>query len=212
MLEHFLMIKTSDRPDGPASSGTTSSRESRMAEPPRPEAVIADMGYRVVTVREEKRGKELAERSDAVILAVPSSELELWAKRVMAWRDWPVLWWCEEASVTEDCYGNLDVDGILFPGMSHAQMNWTLMLSSSHHLRRTQWQKEREQLLARLEERKWIERAKAILCEMKNISEAEAYEFLRTQAMKDRKRVVDVASSIVKVYQWITDNKGEKRL
>ena len=99
------------------------------------------------------------------------------------------------------------MDGVLFRGMTPAQFHWTLMFSSSHHLGRTQWQKEREQLLSRLEERKWIERAKAILCEMKKISEADAYEFLRTQAMNERKRVVDVASSIVNVYQWISENK-----
>lgn len=41
----------------------------------------------------------------------------------------------------------------------------------------------------------------------KNISEAEAYDVLRKQAMNERKRMVDVATSIVKVYQILQDQK-----
>ena len=76
---------------------------------------------------------------------------------------------------------------------------------------RTQWKKEREQLLAKLEERKWIDRAKSILSEVKNIPEAEAYEFLRKQAMNERRRIVDVAVSIVKVYSLLLEQNPRGR-
>jgi two-component system, response regulator / RNA-binding antiterminator len=207
MLQHFLVI----RPSGAAAADAQAEEKRSWDEADRsgirPETAITALGFRVQALRGDQKAKALASKCEAVILAVPSSCLDEWVTRVLSWRDWPVIWWCGEAAVTESCHGGLEVDGVLFPGMTPAQIHWTLMISSSHHLRRTQWQKEREQLLGRLEERKWIERAKAILCEMKQISEADAYDFLRTQAMNERKRVVDVASSIVNVYQWISENK-----
>ncbi|GIO34076.1 hypothetical protein J2TS6_52170 [Paenibacillus albilobatus] len=54
--------------------------------------------------------------------------------------------------------------------------------------------------MARIEERKWIDQAKGILCELKNISDAEAYDLLRKQALNERKRMVDVATSIVRLH------------
>lgn len=207
MLQHFLVIRPSD---GSAADASTEGKRGtgEAARPDKqPESAITALGFRVQSLRGDQKAKAVASKCEAVILAVPSSCLDEWVTRVLSWRDWPVIWWCSEASVTESCHGGLEVDGVMYPGMTPAQIHWTLMISSSHHLRRTQWQKEREQLLGRLEERKWIERAKAILCEMKHISEADAYEFLRTQAMNERKRMVDVASSIVNVYQWISENK-----
>ncbi|MNP81963.1 ANTAR domain protein [compost metagenome] len=59
------------------------------------------------------------------------------------------------------------------------------------------------QLVSRLEERKWIDMAKQILCDMNRISEAEAYDVLRKRAMNERKRMVDIATSIVKAHQQL---------
>lgn len=209
MLQHFLVIRPSDAAGADASMERKRSRDAadRDGSGMDPERAITALGFRVQSLQGDQKAKAVVSKCQAVILAVASSCLDEWVTRVLSWRDWPVIWWCGEAAVTESCHGGLEVDGVLFPGMTPAQIHWSLMISSSHHLRRTQWQKEREQLLGRLEERKWIERAKAILCEMKQISEADAYEFLRTQAMNERKRVVDVASSIVNVYQWISENK-----
>lgn len=212
MLHDFLIVRPFDRRPAPSLSsaaGISCTRASNALSPlpDRPETAISSLGLRVRAPRDETTAKEWAAKSDAVILCMEAGELDAWVKRVSAWRDWPVLWWCDSADHAEGCQSHLDVDGILFPGMSHAELHWAFMLGSSHYLRRTQWQKEREQLLERLEERKWIERAKSVLCEIKHFSEAEAYEFLRKQAMNERKRMVDVASSIVKVYQLIADNK-----
>ncbi len=83
----------------------------------------------------------------------------------------------------------------------------SLLLGFNHFIMRCEWLQEREQLLSRLEERKWIDQAKSILSEIKGISEAEAYDFPRKQAMNERKRMVDVATSIVKVYQLLRMRK-----
>ncbi|MNN62293.1 ANTAR domain protein [compost metagenome] len=97
------------------------------------------------------------------------------------------------------------VDGILSPSMLAQEIHWILHFSSRQCFERHQWLKEKEQLLARIEERKWIDMAKGILSKAKNISESEAYDLLRKQAMNERKRMVDVATSIVKVYQLLQD-------
>lgn len=206
MLKSFLIVK-------PADQRSTDVSASAAAEMPQrktllqPETAISQLGLRAHISRNENAAKEWAAKSDAVILCVGIEHIEAWAKRASSWRSWPILWWNDGIKHAEGCLTHLDVDGILFPHMSKDEFHWSLLLGSSHYLRRTQWQKEREQLLERMEERKWIERAKAVLCEIKQISEAEAYDFLRKQAMNERKRMIDVASSIVKVYQLINDNK-----
>ncbi|MNY46685.1 Nitrate regulatory protein [compost metagenome] len=89
--------------------------------------------------------------------------------------------------------------------MQPQEIHWILHFSARQCFERQQWLKEREQLLSRIEERKWIDMAKGILSKAKNISESEAYDLLRKQAMNERKRMVDVATSIVKVYQLLQD-------
>jgi len=48
-----------------------------------------------------------------------------------------------------------------------------------------------------LEERKIIDRAKAILMRQRNLTEAEAYALLRTTAMNQNRRIVEIAQSLV---------------
>ena len=48
-----------------------------------------------------------------------------------------------------------------------------------------------------LAERKTIDRAKAILIESRNLSEAEAYTLLRTTAMNQSRRIIEVAEALI---------------
>ena len=48
-----------------------------------------------------------------------------------------------------------------------------------------------------LSDRKMIERAKGLLIQARNISEEEAYVLLRTTAMGQGRKVIDVATSLV---------------
>jgi len=50
-----------------------------------------------------------------------------------------------------------------------------------------------------LDDRKLIERAKALLMQKRGFSESEAYAALRTQAMKQSAKIADVARQIIKV-------------
>ena len=56
---------------------------------------------------------------------------------------------------------------------------------------------ELEEAKTQLEERKVIDRAKMILMKMKGIEEEAAYGLLRRNAMNEKKRIVDIAQSII---------------
>jgi response regulator NasT len=57
--------------------------------------------------------------------------------------------------------------------------------------------RELEQARSELEDRKIIEQAKGILMRTRNLSEAEAYALLRSTAMNQNRRMVDIAQSLV---------------
>ena len=48
-----------------------------------------------------------------------------------------------------------------------------------------------------LEDRKIIDRAKGILMKMKNLGEDDAYSLMRSTAMREKKKIVDIAQSII---------------
>lgn len=56
---------------------------------------------------------------------------------------------------------------------------------------------ELEQARGELEDRKIIEQAKGILMRTRNLSEADAYALLRSTAMNQNRRMVDIAQSLV---------------
>lgn len=57
-----------------------------------------------------------------------------------------------------------------------------------------------DKLKNQLEERKAVEKAKGILMKMKNISEEEAFSFIRTEAMNKRKTLKEIADMILLVW------------
>ena len=56
---------------------------------------------------------------------------------------------------------------------------------------------ELEQAKSALEERKAIDRAKGILMKAKNLTEEEAYALMRKTAMNDKKKIAEIAQSII---------------
>jgi response regulator NasT len=54
-----------------------------------------------------------------------------------------------------------------------------------------------EKARSELEERKVVDRAKAILIQRRGLSEDEAHRLLRRSAMNENKRLIDVAQSII---------------
>ncbi|TDF88907.1 ANTAR domain-containing response regulator [Paenibacillus piri] len=212
MLQSFLLINEFENAGcSPPAAHRAASHTARSESVP--EATLLNMGFRVYTGSSAKELALLVPKADAALLYVPPEQVESWRKRVLALRSLPILWWCDSHSFpSRECRMDAGIDGMLGTAMSELEIHCALLLGVNHYFRRTEWEQEREQLLSRLEERKWVDQAKRILSEVKRITEAEAYDFLRKQAMNERKRVVDIATSIVKVYQLLQEeNKGGRR-
>ena len=58
-------------------------------------------------------------------------------------------------------------------------------------------QDELERTKSALEERKVIDRAKGILMKVKNLSEEEAYVLMRSTAMREKKKIAEIAQSVI---------------
>ncbi|WP_135557172.1 ANTAR domain-containing response regulator [Paenibacillus cymbidii] len=157
----------------------------------------------LIRVKSETEVKERLESVEAVVLHVPAARASEWQETIAGMRKLPVFWFCSETASPKEMDWGYTLDGVLFATLGTVEMQFALKWGIRTFQLRKRWAEEREQLLQRIEERKWIDQAKAVLCEVKGISEAEAYEFLRKQAMKERKRIGDIAASIVKVYQLI---------
>jgi response regulator NasT len=61
----------------------------------------------------------------------------------------------------------------------------------------TRLQAELEQAKTALEDRKVIDRAKGILMKAKNLTEEEAYALLRKTAMNEKKKIAEIAQSVI---------------
>lgn len=191
-------------------------RSPSAAKPLLPESVLRSCGYAVTRANNEEQARKLIADADAAVLHLPVSDIRAWGTQLHRWKFVPLLWWCSDSTATlsvEACEDDVMVDGVLTPSMKPQELHWTLHFGAKQCFERQQWQLERKQLLGKIEERKWIDMAKGILCEIKQITESEAYDLLRKQAMNERKRIVDVATSIVNVYQLIQNEKkgGSRR-
>jgi response regulator NasT len=58
-------------------------------------------------------------------------------------------------------------------------------------------QDELERTKTALEERKVIDRAKGILMKAKGLSEEEAYVLMRSTAMREKKKIAEIAQSVI---------------
>lgn len=173
-----------------------------------PEIMLEENGYQVQIADGDSSARvlRLLGEADAVVLDLPIEEIPEWEKLLSQSRPIPVLWWCSQqtaSSSAEACETEIAIDGILTPSMRDRELHWALHFAAKQCMERQQWASERKQLQSRLEERKWIDMAKGILADMKNISEAEAYDLLRKKAMNEHKRMVDVATAIVKAHQLL---------
>lgn len=193
---------------------STTVRSERQSVPPAnsllPVDVLQSNGYMVAYTDHAEQAKRLVLDADAVILHVPIGAVKSWGALLAADKRTPIVWWCDESSAMpslEDCEDDVAIDGILTPSMRGYEVHWALHLSAKQAVERRQWECERQQLLGRIEERQWIDKAKGVLCEIRQITESEAYHFLRKQAMLERKRMVDVAVHLVSVYETLQGNK-----
>ncbi|GGA05658.1 hypothetical protein GCM10008018_59590 [Paenibacillus marchantiophytorum] len=213
MLQSFILIDELKTTRSATSSSSTALNDSERSVESLPDEMLKDLGFRVYAASTVKEISFIIPKVDAVLLSVSPDQVEPWRNRVLALKSLPLFWWCDRLTFpSHECKVDGGIDGLIGSTMTALEVHCALLLGVNHYFQRTEWQQEREQLHSKLEERKWVDQAKRILCEIKGISEAESYDFLRKQAMNERKRMVDVATSIVKVYQLLQDqNQGGRK-
>jgi len=185
---------------------TVDSSSTTASEVTLPTHLLKECGYLVVHALTTEQAKKEIIHSDIILYILSLDKVNHWTPILTPLKRLPSLWWCNESTSKQSrefCENDPAIDGILTANMNDYELHWALHFAAKQCFERQQWVTERKLLEEKIEERKWIDKAKDILCRMKNISEAEAYDLLRKQAMNERKRLVDVASSIVKAYQLL---------
>jgi two-component system, response regulator / RNA-binding antiterminator len=89
------------------------------------------------------------------------------------------------------------VGAYVVDGLHKERVKTILDTAVSHFNTFNQLREELERANQALEDRKLIERAKGILMKERGVNESDAYGLLRTAAMNENRRLIDVARSVV---------------
>ncbi|GAB4067919.1 ANTAR domain-containing protein [Ancylobacter sonchi] len=89
------------------------------------------------------------------------------------------------------------VSAYIVDGLKKERVKPILDMTISRFRAFARLREELEQTKTQLEERKTIDRAKGILMRLKDLDEATAYALMRRTAMNEKKRLVDIAQSII---------------
>ena len=89
------------------------------------------------------------------------------------------------------------VSAYIVDGLKKERIKYILDTCISRFNAFSRLQGELDRTKSALEERKVIDRAKGILMKAKNLTEEEAYAMLRKTAMNEKKKIVDIAQSVI---------------
>lgn len=134
----------------------------------------------------------------AVILMDDLTELVDWTQVILRQEKGPVLW--AVSHLDERIYRDLDmadVKGILTPDIDSVTASCSIKMAIASWQREAKYRRLADKALADLGNRKQIEKAKGILMDRFRLSESEAYDRIRREAMNRRKSMVQIAESIL---------------
>ncbi|MDR6226739.1 ANTAR domain-containing response regulator [Desmospora profundinema] len=200
-MKSLLWVSDHTEHDKPDTTTPSATRKSHTDEALRQH--LTNTGFQVITTTYEDV-EEYSDGIDAIVWSVPAASLPVCQQRFPSVHYLPQLWRCDGSDPNRQRIERLGhVDGILYDGMDDNQVQWALRISLLHHQQRTEYQR----LERKLEERKWIDQAKWILRDAKQLSEAEAYQIIRKQAMNERKPMADIAHTIVQVHRLLHSSR-----
>lgn len=157
---------------------------------------LQELGYRIDSTETTALSHFRSTRYEFLVLDVPACRLKRSLKDANDCFSLPIFWWCEERKpATAAPYEK--VDGILCCGMNDNELQWSLLLGIKNYQRRLHLEREYAHLSTKFDERIAIEDAKIMLSKQYNISEISAYEMMRKQAMNERRKLADVARSVL---------------
>lgn len=157
---------------------------------------LKKLGYRVESVEAECMGELTQNRFEMIILDLPACRLKKWLHSANSLFSFPILWWCDERKPATAA-PHEKLDGVLCSGMNDNELQWSLLIGVKNYQMRVHLEREYRFLSSKLDEIKRVESAKLSLSRQKNISENKAYEMMRTQAMNERRKLIEVADSVL---------------
>jgi response regulator NasT len=110
----------------------------------------------------------------------------------------PIAMFVDESdTATIEAAIDAGVSAYVVDGLKKERIKHILDMSISRFRTFSRLKEELEQTKSALEERKLIDRAKGILMQTKKLSESAAYGLLRKTAMNEKRRIADIARSVV---------------
>ncbi len=165
--------------------------------------LAADPGLIVLRLKPHESLAEAvaAQQPDVVLvdMARPDRDALDGIRQVAAMHPRPVVLFVDEddPSFMEDAIG-AGVSSYNVLGIPPPDVKPILRAAVALFRRHQQAQNDLKQAESRLSERAIIDRAKAVLIKQRRLSEPDAYKWLRRQAMSRGRRIVDVASELVR--------------
>ncbi|MFE5323758.1 ANTAR domain-containing response regulator [Paenibacillus sp. NPDC056579] len=170
---------------------------------------LKELNYWVASIPAETLPTLQQRRFDILVLDVPACRLKQWLHEVNSRFSLPLLWWCEERKPATAAPHD-KVDGVLCCGMNDNELQWSLLLGVKNHQRRLHLEREYQFLATKFQEKKLVDDAKIMLSKINNISETTAYEMMRTQAMNERKKLVDIAQAVLSTNSLLVKASSSK--
>lgn len=171
-------------------------------------ATLQELGYQLVQCEHWQQLTRCCKEHDpdVIVLSVkrPSSVCLRALHDMTEQQPRPVVLFTEDdtRSIIESAI-KAGVSAYIVDGLEARRIATIMEVAIARFKQQQQLQTELYKAKTSLEERKWIDRAKGILMQQKGVSEAQAYQKLRSQAMTQNARIADVARNLVNAAQLL---------
>ncbi len=174
---------------------------------------LRDAGLTDITILTERRGLAAALEAlapDVVLmdLALPSRDLleeSFMVSRALAR---PIAMFIDQSDeATTEAAIDAGVSAYVVDGLRRERIKPVLDLAIMRFKAFARLQTELHEARAALAERRAIDRAKAMLMHSRGMSERQAYALLRTTAMRQGRRIVDVADALITAGALLQENR-----
>ena len=164
---------------------------------------LAEAGHSKVTVIHEVQGvARLIEtlEPDVIIIDIESPNRDMMEHMFQLTRSVsrPIAMFVDRSDTASiEAAVDAGVSAYIVDGLKKERVKPILDMAVSRFNAFSRLQRELAEARNALEERKIIERAKGILMKMRGLSEEEAFALLRQSAMNEKKKIADIAQSVV---------------
>ncbi len=164
---------------------------------------LAEAGHSNVTVIHEVNGvARLIEtlQPDVIIIDIESPNRDMMEHMFQLTRSVsrPIAMFVDRSDTASiEAAVDAGVSAYIVDGLKKERVKPILDMAVSRFNAFSRLQRELVEARNALEERKIIERAKGILMKMRGLSEEEAFALLRQSAMNEKKKIADIAQSVV---------------